>query len=349
MPSHETYMQRCVELALYGAGKVSPNPMVGAVLVYQDEIIGEGFHQQYGGPHAEVNCIHAVPAHKRHLIAESTLYVSLEPCSHYGKTPPCADLIVHHHIPRVVIGSLDPNPLVAGKGIEKLRAAGVNVKTGVLQNKTDELNKRFFALHKLNRPYVILKWAQTADGYLSLGENDRLKITGRETDTIVHKWRAEEDAIMVGRRTALLDNPRLTVRWWKGCNPVRVVVDPQVSLPTDLSLFDRTAPLLVLNTVKDAEVGAITYQKISRSEIPEILSALKSRNIGSVIVEGGAALLNSFLASGLWDEARVITNKGLFIGKGLSSPKMPDGEMASRIILGQEEIIFLRNTHTQGI
>src|SRR5215207_8983700 len=221
----EIYMHRCLELARLGSGSVAPNPMVGAVLVYKDMIIGEGYHQQYGEAHAEVNCLNSVRPEHQHLIEQSTLYVSLEPCAHYGKTPPCADLIIQKKIPEVVVGCCDPFIQVNGKGIEKLQSAAVNVTIGVLEEECKQLNKRFFGFHTVQRPYVILKWAQTADGKVAGNDYGRKRISNQQTNRIVHKWRSEETTVVVGTNTALYDDPALTTRLWAGKNPVRIVVD----------------------------------------------------------------------------------------------------------------------------
>lgn len=345
MASSEKYMYRCITLAKQAQGNVSPNPMVGAVLVHNGSIIGEGFHEQFGKNHAEVNCLNSVPEDKKHLIKDSTLYVSLEPCSHFGKTPPCTELIISNEIKKLIIGSTDPNPLVSGRGINHLRSVGIEVTEGILKEETDQLNKRFFTFHQKNRPYVILKWAETADRKLSAAEGQKLKISGKTIDMMVHKWRAEEDAIMVGRNTALLDNPQLTTRLWKGKNPIRIVTDPEANLPETLNLFDGEAPLVVLNKLKDEKRGEVLYKKIKTSGVNEILYALKELNICSVIVEGGAALLNSFITAGLWDEARVITNKDLVAVTGIAAPEKPEGMIEDAVKIGREEILFIKNMH----
>ncbi|HJW16280.1 MAG TPA: bifunctional diaminohydroxyphosphoribosylaminopyrimidine deaminase/5-amino-6-(5-phosphoribosylamino)uracil reductase RibD, partial [Flavisolibacter sp.] len=250
---HEKYMARCLQLAQLGAGNVAPNPMVGAVLVYNDAIIGEGYHEKYGAAHAEVNCINSVIDGERHLISQSTLYVSLEPCAHFGKTPPCADLIVKLKIPKVVIGCRDPFVQVDGKGIEKLLAAGVEVTTGILEKECKELNKLFFTFHTLHRPYIILKWAQTSDGKIayptlrkkSSSPVSRLFITNAYTNRLVHKWRSEQMAILVGTNTAMHDDPSLNTRLWPGNSPVRLVIDKELALPPGLKLFDGSIPTIV--------------------------------------------------------------------------------------------------------
>lgn len=319
MEFKEIYMQRCIDLAKCGAGSVAPNPLVGAVLVHQDRIIGEGFHQVYGGPHAEVNCIRSVKDSDRELIPFSTLYVSLEPCAHFGKTPPCANLILSEKIPNVIIGSKDPFEQVNGKGIDILKKGGVNVLQGILEKECDELNKRFFTFHREHRPYIILKWAQTADLKISSGSSDRLMISNKYTDRLVHKWRSEEAGIMVGTNTAENDDPLLTNRWWTGNNPVRIVIDRNLKLAPSLKLFDGSTRTIVFYCSGELhQSSTVEYIQIKNKKdlIPQVLKALYDLKVLSVIIEGGAALINSFISSGLWDEARVITNTKLWVQSG---------------------------------
>lgn len=309
-------MSRCLELARKGAGSVAPNPMVGAVLVHQNRIIGEGFHQQYGQAHAEVNCIQSVSPEDRSLLSHSTLYVSLEPCAHHGKTPPCADLVIRSHIPAVYIACRDPFPSVNGKGIEKLEAAGITVNLGILKEDAIALNRRFFTFHLSKRPYIILKWAQTADGWMGNKNAERLLITNDVTNRLVHRWRSEEAAIMVGTETALADNPSLTNRYWTGRSPLRLVLDRQLRLPATLSLFEGE-PTVVFNENREELTGSVRYVRIEPGEkmLSSLLKRLYEMNIQSVLVEGGRQLLQTFIDQGLWDEARVITNTDL-TGKG---------------------------------
>lgn len=330
-------MQRCLELAKLGAGYVAPNPMVGAVLVHENRIIGEGWHQQYGGPHAEVNCIESVMQADKELISGSVLYISLEPCAHFGKTPPCTDLIIQYKIPKVVIGCRDPFKEVDGKGIEKLKAAGVEVTMGELENECKELNKRFFTFHTKHRPYVILKWAQTADGKISAGSSERLLISNEYSNRLVHQWRSEEAAILVGSNTALLDDPELTTRLWPGNSPVRLVVDMELKLPESLKIFNQQTPTIIFNTKVHTEqierpppapfmgrVGVRYYQVTHDvSLVRQIFNALHQLQLQSVLVEGGAGLLQSFIAEEIWDEARVLVNRQLSIGNGLTAPILP--------------------------
>jgi diaminohydroxyphosphoribosylaminopyrimidine deaminase/5-amino-6-(5-phosphoribosylamino)uracil reductase len=322
MTAAEQYMERCLELAKYGAGYVAPNPMVGAVLVYQDRIIGEGYHQQYGQAHAEVNCIAAVKEADRHVIPSATLYVSLEPCAHVGKTPPCTDLIIQQKIPKVVIACRDPFKEVNGRGIEKLKMAGVEVVTGVLEKKAEELNRRFFTFHTLQRPYIILKWAQTANGKISNANTDRLFISNEYSNRLVHKWRSEESAILVGTNTALADNPELTNRFWTGPSPVRLVIDKKLQLPTSLNIFNREQPTIVFNHLRHEQTENLTYYQLEAGKplIQQVVQALYLLNVQSVLVEGGAILLQSLIDANLWDEARIITNTELIIPAGTAAP-----------------------------
>jgi diaminohydroxyphosphoribosylaminopyrimidine deaminase/5-amino-6-(5-phosphoribosylamino)uracil reductase len=250
-------MKRCLDLAMQGCGSVAPNPMVGAVLVYSNKIIGEGYHQQYGGPHAEVNCINSVLAENKKFIPNSTLYVSLEPCNHHGKTPPCSDLIIQHKIPELVIGCKDPFELVNGTGIEKLKKAGVNIHPFLLEKEAVELNKRFFHFHQKKRPYIILKWAQTDDGFIALPKGIPLKISNEITDQLVHRWRSEEAAIIVGTNTAINDNPSLTNRLWGGANPIRIIIDKNLKVPTDHKIYDQSSVTYIFNEIEEKNLSLI--------------------------------------------------------------------------------------------
>ena len=334
-------MERCLELAARGAGFVAPNPMVGAVLVYKNRIIGEGWHQKYGKAHAEVNCIASVKEENRIFISQSILYVSLEPCVHFGKTPPCTDLIIQHKISKVVIGCRDPFEAVNGKGIEKLKAAGVNVETGLLEKEYKELNKRFFTFHTKQRPYIILKWAQTGDGFISTStsplqkrdtsgevDNSRLQISNEYSNRLVHKWRSEEASILVGTNTALLDNPELTTRLWPGPSPIRLLVDMDLRLPLSLKIFNRKIKTIVFNIVKQEEQENLIFCQVKKNIplLPQLLDSLYQFNIQSVMVEGGAKLLQAFIDERCWDEARIITNSTLVINKGLAALILKEGK-----------------------
>jgi diaminohydroxyphosphoribosylaminopyrimidine deaminase/5-amino-6-(5-phosphoribosylamino)uracil reductase len=353
-------MYRCLELALLGAGHTAPNPMVGSVLVYEDRdtgkerIIGEGYHERYGQAHAEANCIASVKEEDRPLIAESTLYVSLEPCAHYGKQPPCADLIIGKKIPRVVAGCRDPFPQVNGKGIEKLLAAGVEVKVGVLEAECREVNRRFFTFHTKHRPYIVLKWAQSADGKIAeVGrapksegrcrpDGARTFISNEYSNRLVHKWRAEEAAILVGTRTALMDDPALTVRLWEGGNPVRLVIDKELRLPSSLQLFDGKVRTVVFNRLRHEEGGAVEYYQLATdsSLVQQVSMALTQLKIQSVLVEGGARLLQSFIDEDYWDEARVITNNELRLPGGLPAPELKDARLLAQESLSTDTVRY---------
>jgi diaminohydroxyphosphoribosylaminopyrimidine deaminase/5-amino-6-(5-phosphoribosylamino)uracil reductase len=334
-------------------GNVAPNPMVGAVLVHNDKIIGEGYHKKYGEAHAEVNCIKSVKPEHQPLIADSVLYVSLEPCAHFGKTPPCADLIIQHKIPKVVIGCRDPFAQVNGKGIEKLNAVGIEVELGVLENECKELNKRFFLFHTQHRPYVVLKYAETLDKKIAGEEQNRLLISGELSNRIVHKWRSEEMAICVGTNTALLDDPSLTTRLWPGGNPVRVVVDMDLRLPRSLKLFDGNTPTIVFNirqhnlpfekiSAEDLKSIGVGYYQVTEdvSLVHQMMNALYRIGIQSVLVEGGAQLLQSFIDENIWDEARIITNEDLIIGSGLPAPLLKKYQITSKEHLGSDVIRY---------
>jgi diaminohydroxyphosphoribosylaminopyrimidine deaminase/5-amino-6-(5-phosphoribosylamino)uracil reductase len=343
-------MHRCLELALLGAGHVAPNPMVGSVLVYTDpatggeRIIGEGYHERYGERHAEANCIASVKEEDRVLITRSTIYVSLEPCAHYGKQPPCADLIIEKKIPRVVAGCRDPFPQVNGKGIEKLRAAGVEVVVGVLEKECVEMNRRFFTFHTKHRPYVVLKWAQSADGKIGGAGSGRVMISNEYSNRLVHKWRSEEAAILVGTRTALVDDPALTVRLWNGPDPIRLVVDKELRLPSSLQLFDGKVRTIVFNLLKHEEEGVIGYYQLSpdSSFIHQISMALTRLKIQSVLVEGGARIQQAWIDENDWDEARVITNNELMIPGGLPAPELRDARLVESETLAGDTLRYYR-------
>lgn len=334
-----------LQLAKQGAQKVTPNPMVGCVIVNNDCIIGQGFHEQYGGPHAEVNAIDNIE--DKTVLKNSTLYVTLEPCAHFGKTPPCVDLIIKYKIPRVIIACVDTFSEVSGKGIEQLKAAGVEVTVGVLEKRAQEVNKRFFTFHNKKRPYIILKWATTKDGFIDRERHCEepghfMKgVTAATTSTpkseqtvdnwittpaskkLVHFWRSEEQAIMIGTNTALNDNPQLTVRETEGKNPLRVVLDLNLRLPKTLHVFDQSVPTIAINSLKNENSKNLEWVKIDPAKelTTQILATLYQRNIQSIIIEGGAELLNTFISKKLWDEARVFTGDKAF-GKGLNAPQI---------------------------
>ena len=322
MVQHEIFMQRCLQLAEIGRGSVSPNPMVGSVIVKDGRIIGEGFHQKYGETHAEVNAINSV--NDVELLKHSTLYVNLEPCSHWGKTPPCVDLIIQKQIPRVVIGAMDTHEKVCGQGILKLKKTGIEVLTGVLEQQCRELNHRFYTFHEKKRPYVILKWAQTKDGYIDIApllkpSSRGLWITNDLCRRVVHKWRAQEDSILVGTNTALNDNPSLTTRDWPGKNPLRLTIDNSLKLNDGTTLLDDSTETIVFSKTSKQYGNNTSYVDIEDSSPSSILAYLYSRNIQSIIIEGGSMLLQSFINDKMWDEARVFVGTSYFI-EGVKAP-----------------------------
>jgi len=322
MHIHEPYMHRCLQLAQLAAGHVAPNPMVGAVLVHNNRIIGEGYHKVFGQPHAEVNCINAVAEEDRALVPHSTMYVSLEPCSHFGKTPPCADLIIQHKVPHVVVGCVDPFPQVSGKGIAKLREHGIEVTTGVLEQECKELNRRFITYVTRHRPYIVLKWAQSANGRMARANRARFAISNDRSRRLVHKWRSEEAAILVGTNTAFFDDPELTNRFWHGPSPVRLIVDMELRLPSSLKIFDRQVKTIIFNTLKHEESQNLHYYQVTTDVnlVHQIVHALYQLKIQSVLVEGGARLLQSFIDENMWDEIRTITNEELTMDEGIAAP-----------------------------
>jgi diaminohydroxyphosphoribosylaminopyrimidine deaminase/5-amino-6-(5-phosphoribosylamino)uracil reductase len=350
-PTHEHYMRRCLELAQLGKGKVAPNPLVGCVIVCDHKIVGEGWHQEYGRAHAEVNAINNVA--DKSILAQSTVYVSLEPCAHFGKTPPCADLLIKHGVANVVVGMVDPYSEVAGKGIAKLEAAGISVKVGVLETECKELNKRFIVFNEQKRPYVLLKWAQTQDGFIAPAAqsvsareyNEQRHITGKTVQTLVHKWRGEEGAIMVGNNTLLLDNPRLDTRAYPGKNPVRVIIDDRGCLPDTLNVFDGSQPTLVFTSQyskrspnQQTEFVSIDF---TDSVWGQVFAELFIRKIQSIIIEGGLLTLQSIIASGLWDEMQVFTAPKL-LHSGVKAP-LVKGELTESFRIGGSDFKRYRN------
>ncbi|NNE31373.1 MAG: bifunctional diaminohydroxyphosphoribosylaminopyrimidine deaminase/5-amino-6-(5-phosphoribosylamino)uracil reductase RibD [Winogradskyella sp.] len=318
------YIRRCLQIAKNGLGKTRPNPMVGAVIVYNNKIIGEGFTSPYGGHHAEVNAINSVP--DKSLLSQSTLYVTLEPCSHHGKTPPCSDLILQHQIPKVVIGCLDDNPEVAGKGLAKLKNGGCLVTVGVLEEDCKEHHKRFFTFHNKKRPYIILKWAESKDGFIAPSKKTEQKpvwITNHYSRQLVHKWRAEEQAILVGTNTVTEDNPSLTVRDWHGQQPTRVVIDKSLKLNEHFKVFDSNAETLRLS-------GDVIDFNMPIAK--QIVTYLYTKNINSVIIEGGSKTLQTFINEGIWDEARVFKGDINF-KEGIKSPIISGKIISEKIIL----------------
>lgn len=335
----EQLMRRCLKLANLGLGLTYPNPLVGCVIVHDNKIIAEGWHQKAGSPHAEVNAIQQIQDVE--ILKNSTLYVSLEPCAHFGKTPPCADLIIKHHIPKVVIGTQDPFSKVNGLGIEKLRNAGIEVKVGFLEKECQELNKRFFHFHQFKHPYVILKWAETANGMMGKLDDKQAWISNSYSKQLVHFWRTQEQAILVGTNTAKIDNPQLNVRLWSGNQPIRVVVDRNLELLRELHLFDKSQPTLVLTEKEQENELNLQFEQISFGEdfIDSILNKLYENNIQSVIIEGGKKVLEQFIESGNWDEARIITSNKVW-EEGLVAPKI-DGILQKEWNVEQDNIKIL--------
>lgn len=348
MPEDSMFMQRCIDLARRGLGRTAPNPMVGAVLVHQGRILGEGYHHRFGDHHAEVMAIEAVK--ERELIPKSSLYVSLEPCCHHGKTPPCTDLILREGIRHVVIGAVDPFDRVAGKGIARLRSKGCKVQVGLLKEECRQLNKRFFTFYEKKRPYIILKWAQTADGFIDMERPANACrrptwITSEKLRMLVHKWRSEESVIMVGTTTALKDDPQLNVRDWAGPSPLRIVLDKSLRLPASLKLLDDSQPTLVINEVKEDNKGQTRLVKMAfdGSLLKNILELMYREGRQSLFVEGGRELLQSFMDQNLWDEARVFAGRQFF-GKGIRAPQIPVPRSAgSQILIGKESFFCFRN------
>ena len=328
------FMQRALDLAERGKGTVRPNPLVGCVLVHEGNIIGEGYHEQYGGPHAEVNAIASVT--DPNLLTDATAYVSLEPCSHWGKTPPCANLLVEKGIKSVVVATLDPNPLVAGKGVKLLEEAGISVQVGLLEQEARWQNRRFFCQQEKHRPYLILKWAQTQDGFIARENFDSKWISSSQSRQLVHQWRSEEQAILVGKNTALHDNPRLNVRDWTGSDPIRVVLDSKLELPADLHLFDQQIPTLCYTTRKSEKLTNLEWVKLPQISLEALLADLHARQIQSVLIEGGSQTIHQFLAAGLWDEARVFTAPIEF-ERGIAAPQLTQTPAESHAI-GEDQL-----------
>lgn len=346
MNIHEKYIKRCIELAQNGLGTTYPNPMVGSVIVYEDKIIGEGWHKKAGEPHAEVNAVKSVK--DKSLLKKATIYVSLEPCSHFGKTPPCCDLIIANEIPNVVVGTVDPNEKVAGRGILKLIEAGANVTVGVLEEECNELNKRFFTFHQKKRPYIILKWAESQDGFLAPEkEIDQARqpiwITNQYSRQLVHKWRTEEQAILVGTQTVVDDNPKLNARDWNGNNPVRVVIDQNNRIDENSFIFDDSVKTFIFSKESKRSKENTQFEVIDfdKNSIPQILDVLYQNQIQSIIIEGGRQTLQSFIDENLWDEARIFVGKTSFLN-GTKAPIITRKNNTKTNILS-DELIQIRN------
>lgn len=340
-------MRRCLELAARGIGTAAPNPMVGAVLVHQGRLIGEGWHKACGQAHAEIDCLHSVAEHDKPLIADSTMYVSLEPCAHYGKTPPCASRIVAEGIKKVVICNNDPFEKVRGRGIDILLNAGIEVVTGVLEKDGRWLNRRFFHYHEEKRPYIVLKWAESADGFIAPANRSRKQISGLQSQLLLHKWRTEEQAIMIGTTTALNDNPALTARSWKGRQPIRIIPDANLILPATHNIYKADASTIIFTHNKEEQHENIHLKKVSNvRDLKEILDVLTEMSINSILVEGGAMLLNSFIDAGLWEEARIFTAPHA-LGEGIPSPVLKRATMHSCATIGIDQLTtYIHNRMT---
>lgn len=345
MNTSEKYIKRCIQLAKNGQGNTYPNPMVGSVIVHEGKIIGEGWHRKAGEPHAEVHAVQSVK--DKSLLKKATIYVSLEPCSHFGKTPPCCDLIIQSGIPNVVIGTVDPNIKVAGNGIKKLIEAGVHVKVGVLEEECYELNNRFFTFHNKKRPYIILKWAESQDGYIAplhKKENKPVWITNQYSRQLVHKWRSEEQSILVGTQTAIDDSPKLDVRDWTGKNPIRIVIDANRRIPKNNQLFDNQVKTIVIcKQIDEINSENCIFESLDfQGNIPEqTAEILYKHNIQSVIIEGGSRTLQTFIDAKIWDEARIFKGNS-FMKEGIKAPKLVINEYKKQVII-DDELLIIRN------
>lgn len=341
----EKYIKRCIELSKNGLGTTYPNPLVGSVIVYENQIIGEGWHKKSGEPHAEVNAINSVK--DKSLLSKSTIYVSLEPCSHFGKTPPCADLILKNEIPNVVIGTIDPNSKVAGNGIKKLLEAGKNVIVGVLEQECQELNKRFFTYHQKKRPYIILKWAESSDGFISPNaklEQKPVWITNEYSRQLVHKWRSEEQAILVGTQTVIDDNPSLTVRDWARENPIRIVIDRNNKISKESHIFDNQVKTIIITaTAIASEKQNIKFETIDfhKNSTEQIVAIIYKNQIQSVIIEGGRHTLQAFIDANLWDEARVFQGD-CHLDFGTKAPIL-NGKNSTKQEIKKDKLLIFRN------
>ena len=342
MKTHEYFIEKCISLARKGILNVSPNPMVGCVIVNDGEIVGEGYHKEYGKNHAEVNAINSVK--DKSVLKNSILYVNLEPCCHHGKTPPCTDIIIKYNIPKVVIGCIDTFTKVSGQGIKKLKNNSVEVIYGVLEKDCIELNKRFFCYHIKKRPYIILKWAKSKDNFIApINQEKSFWMTSDESKKLVHSWRAEEDAILVGRKTVVADNPSLTVRECQGKNPIRIVIDKELSLNEKSNVFDDQAETIIFNNIKTAIIDKTTYLKADFNNLnQDILKQLYNRDILSLIIEGGAFTINSFIENGLYDEIRVFTTNKV-LENGIKSPNIPEIKNSKKITINNDKLeIYIR-------
>ena len=339
MDIDKKYMFRALQLAQQGGGHASPNPMVGAVVVHEGIIIGEGFHRCCGKAHAEVNAIASVQ--DQMVLPESTIYVTLEPCSHYGKTPPCANLLIERGIKRVVVGTLDPFEKVSGRGVAMLREAGIEVEVGVLESECRELNKRFFTAHTTGMPWVLLKWAQSSDGFIA-DNKGRVLFSTPMTQALMHRERSMVDAIVVGARTVKIDNPSLTTRYWSGNSPLRVVLDRNLSIPSDCNVLNDGGKTLIYNEKKEEIKGAVEWAKLDTTEPETWLRDLYRRGVTSVMVEGGANVLQQLIDSGIWNEIRIETAP-VTLGGGIKAPQV-DMSGATRQVIDRNTIFIMHNS-----
>ena len=346
MKIHEKYINRCIELAKNGLGTTYPNPLVGSVIVHENKIIGEGWHQKAGEPHAEVIAINSVK--DKSLLSQSTIYVSLEPCSHYGKTPPCSDLIVSSKIPNVVIGTIDPHRKVAGTGIKRLTENGINVILGILEKECNELNKRFFTFHNKKRPYIILKWAESADGFIAPMTKEKKEpvwITNEFSRQLVHKWRSEEAAILVGTNTVFEDNPKLDVRDWSGENPIRIILDKTAKISDEYFVKDKKTKTIIITEEENlANSDNLIYESTTFDVdvLKKICDICHKFGIQSIIIEGGSETLKSFITENIWDEARIFKGHISF-NKGIKAPTINNSKSQKQQILTDELIYFFNH------
>lgn len=357
MKIDEFYIKRCIELAKNGLGTTYPNPLVGSVIVYNNEIIGEGWHKKAGEAHAEVNAINAVK--DKSLLSKSTIYVSLEPCCHFGKTPPCCNLIIENGIPNVVIGTIDPNSKVAGKGIERLKAADINVTVGVLEKECNELNKRFFTFHNKKRPYIILKWAESSDGFIApieilrktQDDKSPVWLTNAFSRQLVHKWRSEEQAILVGTQTVLDDNPKLDVRDWDGKNPIRIVLDKSLKIPNDFNVHDSKSKTIFITEKENlTPIDNRIFENAIFDNLlaDKIVTILYQHDIQSVIIEGGRQTIQTFIDAHLWDEARVFKSK-IILNEGTKAPKISIKNSKKEVVLEDELLTYFNYDYNHNI
>lgn len=348
MTTHETFIRRCIQLAYNGLGNTYPNPLVGCVIVYNDKIIGEGWHQKAGENHAEINAIESVK--DKELLKNSTLYVNLEPCSHFGKTPPCDSAIIQHKIPEVIVGTQDIHSKVNGIGILHLQQAGIEIKTGILEEECKQLNKRFFTFHQKKRPYIILKFAQTVDGFLDkirnvVNHNEAAStaISNGFSSQLVHKWRSEENAILVGTNTVIKDNPKLNIRHWKGNEPYKIIIDKELKINNNYAIFNQEK-VIIFNAIKEINNENIDYVQIdfSKEILPQLVEKLYEKNIQSVVVEGGKNVLEQFIRLNLWDEARIITALNKRFHSGIEAPKI-SGKVINTLSILDDYIEWISN------